>query len=107
MGTPNVKGQMVRPVAQFKNAPTPKTLAISGTAAATAALGANEILVQTTTSCFFLVGSSAERTATPVTVSIGHFIPAGVAWPMLVDPEHVFQAITSGAAGSVYISAIS
>ena len=107
MGAPSVKGQMIRPVSQFRDVPVPKTLTVSTTPAATTALGTNEILVQPTVDIFFLVGMSADRTATPVTTTSGHRMPAGVAWPMLVDPEHVFQAITASGTGSVYISPIS
>ena len=94
-----IKGQMVRQVHNFKNTPAPKTLSISGTAALSSALGAHEVLIQTTADCFFLVG------ATPVaTVAGGHFIPSGQAWAILVDPSHKLSAITSSATGSFYIS---
>jgi hypothetical protein len=96
-----IKGQMVRDIRRFFNTPVPQTLSISGAAAASNAFGAHEVLLQTTADAFFLIDSNPTSS-----VAGGHFIPSGAVWAVTVDPTHKISVITSGGAGSFYISAV-
>ena len=100
------RGAPVRQTHTFYNTPTPQTLVIGAAQVLSSAIEANEVLFQTDESCFFLVDTIANLTGTPVTVATGHFMPAGVAWPITIEPGYAVGVITSGAAGNFYISAI-
>lgn len=101
------KGQMVRAVSRLLNTPAPQKVTTSNVQALSAVLGSYEVLVQVDVDSYIQENTSALLTATPVTSATGHFIPAGAAWPLIVEPGNVIGAITSsGAAGSLFISTI-
>ena len=97
----SIRGQQVREVRRFYNAPAPQTITTgASTATSAAAFGTAEVLFTTTTDCFF------EVKETPTASTADHFMPAGASWPVLVKPEDKVAVISPGGAGKFYISAI-
>jgi hypothetical protein len=95
------EGFQTREVRRFHNVPAPQTIVTGATAAVSSAITANEVLMTTTTDCFFLIGADPT-----VTASNGHFMPAGSSWPALIKPGDKVSVISPGGAGAFYISTI-
>lgn len=101
-----IKGQMTREVRRFMNSPTPQVITTSTTQAVSAQNNCPEIMLQVSADSYFREDTAAALTATPVSASNGHFIPAGVSWPLIVDPNNKIGIITLTGTGVAYISAI-
>jgi len=98
------KGMLVRENWRLLNSPAPQTVVTSAVQAVSAVLGAYEILLQVDVDTFIREDTDANLTATAVSATNGHFVPAGAAWTLIVDPGNKIGAISAN--GNLYISAL-
>ena len=95
------EGFQTREVRKFHNTPAPQTIVTGVTAAQSDVLTGLEIVMTTTTNCFFLFGTNPT-----VTASNGHFMPEGASWPILTVPGEKVSVISPSGPGNVYINTI-
>jgi hypothetical protein len=98
------RGLLVRENWRLLNTPAPQKITTSAVQAKSAALGSYEILLSVDVDTYIREDTDAALTATPVSSSNGHFVPAGSSWTLIVDPGNKIGAISAN--GSLYISAL-
>lgn len=96
-----IRGQQVRQVYRFSDSIAPQTISISAIHAQSAQLNAHEVLISSSTDCFFLEGSNPTAT-----IANGVRLPANTSWVIQVNPGNKLSIITSSATGTFHIAAL-